>query len=114
MQTLKQGEFHSLYKFDLARYGQADCEVGHFYTHKHPTAKFVNNLVVSKILDDEIRSLLNREYWVITASGEQKQGIGDAHQLKTILENELGIQITSAESRYLFDNSPNVTAPADN
>lgn len=114
MQTLKQGEFHALYKFDLVRYGQADCELGHFYTHKHPTAKFVNNLVVSKILDDEIRSLLNREYWVITASGDQKQGIGDAHQLKAILENELGVQVTSAESRYLFDNSPGVTAPADN
>jgi len=113
MQTLKDGEFYSLYKFELVRYGQADCELGHFYTHKHPKAKFVNNLVVSRIMPHEIRSLYNREYWVITGSDDQKREISDADQLKTILASEFDIQITSAESRYLFNHSPGVIAPAD-
>ncbi|GKT33455.1 Arylamine N-acetyltransferase like protein, partial [Aduncisulcus paluster] len=36
MQVLKKGEFFSLYRFELARYGQSDCELGHFYSHRHP------------------------------------------------------------------------------
>ena len=52
-----------------SRYGPYDCEIGHFYSHRHPEATFVNNLVVSRILTDEIRSLRNREYWVIRPDG---------------------------------------------
>jgi N-hydroxyarylamine O-acetyltransferase len=110
MQTLKDGEFYSLYRFELASYGQMDCELGHFYSHKHPKASFVNDLVASRIMDHEVRSLRNLEYWVITTSGEQKKSISDAHQLKTILCDEFDIQITNSESRYLFGNSP-IPAP---
>lgn len=106
MQTLKDGEFYSLYRFELVRYGQMDCEMGHFYAHKHPKASFVNDLVASRIMDHEVRSLRNQEYWVITTSGEQKKSVRDAQQLKTILRDEFDIQITSSESRYLFGNLP--------
>jgi N-hydroxyarylamine O-acetyltransferase len=106
LQTQKNGEPFSLYRFDLAHYGQADCEVGHFYSHKHPNANFVNHLVASRIMDHEIRSLRDRNYWVITKSGDRRQQIGSADRLKTILEDEFGIQITEPESRYLFASSP--------
>lgn len=106
LQTLNDGEPFSLYRFDLARYGQADCEVGHFFSHKHPGANFVNHLVASRIMDHEIRSLRNRQYWVITRSGERRQQIGSADQLKGILEDAFGIHITEPESRYLFESSP--------
>lgn len=106
MQTLKDGAFFSLYRFELARYGQADCEVGHFYSHKHPEATFVKNLVVSRIMDGEIRSLRNREYRVLTKDGDDKRDIVDAEQLRTILSGEFGIQITEPESRRLFESSP--------
>ena len=105
MQTLKDGGFYSLYKFELVRYGQADCEVGHFYSHKHPTASFVNNLVVSRIMDDEIRSLRNREFSVITESGEHLQAIENAAQLKAILNTQFDLKVTSAESEKLFERS---------
>jgi len=102
MQTLKDGGFYSLYKFELARYGQADCEVGHFYSHKHPKATFVNHLVVSKILDKEVRSLRNHEFWVTTESGEQRQTIEDSQQLKMILDTQFGIRVNDTEGRNLF------------
>ncbi len=110
MQTLKDGAFYSLYRFELARYGQMDCELGHFYSHKHPKASFVNDLVASRIMDHEVRSLRNREYWDITTSGEQKKSVNDAQQLMTILRDEFDIRITSSESRYLFGNS-SIPAP---
>lgn len=106
LQTLKDGTFFSLYRFELVRYGQADCEVGHFYSHKHPGATFVNNLVVSRILEHEVRSLRNREYRVLSKDGGQKVVIRGAEQLRDILNDDLGIRVTEPESRYLFENLP--------
>lgn len=105
MQTLKDGGFYSLYKFELSRYGQADCEVGHFYSHKHPKATFVNHLVVSKIMDHEVRSLRNHEFWVITESGEQRITIDDGSQLQMILNTQFGVKVSSTESHGLFEQT---------
>jgi len=105
MQTFKDGEFYSLYKFELARYGQADCEVGHFYSHKHPQASFVNHLVVSRILENEIRSLRDREFSIISKSGEQKKLIDNAVELKTILDTQFNIELSRDESLRLFAKS---------
>jgi N-hydroxyarylamine O-acetyltransferase len=105
MQTFKDGEFYSLYKFELARYGQADCEVGHFYSHQHPQASFVNHLVVSRILEHEIRSLRDREFSLISKSGEQKKLIDHAVQLKTILDTQFNIELSRDESLRLFAKS---------
>jgi len=105
MQTLKDGEFYSLYKFELVRYGPADCEVGHFYSHKYPGATFVNHLVVSRIMDNEVRSLRNHEFWIITASGDQKHNISDGAQLKLVLDNRFGINVSEAEGQRLFERT---------
>lgn len=105
MQTLKDGDFYSLYRFELARYGSADCEVGHFYSHKYSGATFVNHLVVSKIMDNEVSSLRNHEYWIITGSGEQKYDISDGDQLKTILDTRFGIHVSEAEGQCLFEQT---------
>ena len=78
-------------------------ELGHFYSHRHPDAAFVNHLVVSRILADEIRSLRDLEYWVVTDSEKQTTQISDSEQLKQVLVAELGIQVSDAESRRLYE-----------
>lgn len=103
VQVLKDGAFFSLYRFELARYGPSDCELGHFYSHRHPDASFVNHLVVSRILDREIRSLRNREYRVISGPETQTIQIDGPQQLTKILVEELGIQVTAADGHRLFD-----------
>lgn len=103
VQVLKDGSFYSLYRFERARYGQSDCELGHFYSHRHPRATFVNHLVVSLLLANETRSLRNLEYAVIAQSGTNKQNVDDAGQLRHLLVNEFGCQVTDTESRRLFD-----------
>ena len=105
MQTLKDGAYYSLYKFELALYGPADCEVGHFYSHKHPSATFVNHLVVSRILDDEVRSLRDHELWMITEYGERRQIIADGTQLRGILNNQFGVRVSEAEGHCLFEKT---------
>lgn len=101
LQVFKEGDFFSLYRFELTRYGQADCEVGHFYSHRHPEASFVNHLVVSLILEHETRSLRDQEYRVTRDFGIEIQTIESSNQLWRILVEELGIQITEKESRRL-------------
>ncbi len=103
LQVLKNGGFFSLYRFELANYGQADCEIGHFYSHRHPNANFVNHLVVSLIKEHETRSLRDLEYWVITNSNEQRREIGDYLQLKSILLEEFGIRVKEEETQRLYD-----------
>lgn len=93
----------SLYRFDLGVYGQADCEVGHFYSHRHQNAVFVNNLVASRILDDEIRSLRNRLYRVLRGDGHVDIEIADADQLCAVLRHDFGLNVTADEARRLFD-----------
>jgi N-hydroxyarylamine O-acetyltransferase len=103
MQILKDGDFFSLYRFELARYGQADCELGHFFSHRHPEANFVNHLVVSLIGEKEIRSLVDLKYWIITQSSTRSQDVSDPEELGNILVNKLGIQVTRDESRQLYE-----------
>lgn len=105
MQVFRDGDFFSLYRFELSRYGQADCELGHFYSHRHPNALFVNHLVSSLILENEIRSLRDLEYWVITESGTQIREIDNSEQLRQILVGELGLQVSDDESRRLYDRN---------
>ncbi len=102
MQVLKDEEFFSLYRFELARYGPADCELGHFYSHRHPDAVFINHLVVSLNLANETRSLCDLEYRVITRSGIQRQEISGYENLRQILVEELGVNVTEAECCRLY------------
>jgi N-hydroxyarylamine O-acetyltransferase len=102
LQNLQHGEPFSLYRFDLGVYGQADCELGHFYSHRHPDATFVNHLVASRILPDEVRSLRNRGYRIIRADGDTDVEIRSAEQLTTLLRDDFGLRITDTEGQRLF------------
>jgi len=112
----RPGEFHmqqktddgpfSLYRFDLGPYGAGDCEIGHFYSHHHPEATFVNNLVASRILKGEVRSLRNNTYFVTRPGNDDRVKITNSTQLFSLLTNELGLHITEEEAQQLFVELP--------
>ena len=106
LQHLHDGEPFSLYRFDLGTYGEADCELGHFYSHRHPAAVFVNNLVASRILDAEIRSLRNRWYRILRADGHADREVTDADQLCAVLRDDFGLSISDDKGRRLFTDLP--------
>jgi N-hydroxyarylamine O-acetyltransferase len=95
-------EFVSLYRFDLGDYGDSDCEIGHFYSHRHPAANFVNHLVASRILEGEVRSLRNREYQVIRPGGVEVTAVRDGEHLRSLLRDELGVEVSDDEAQRLF------------
>ncbi len=102
LQVHKDQDFFSLYRFELSRYGPSDCEMGHFYSHRHPDAAFVKHLVVCTLLADKTRSLRDLNYRVISRSNEQSVAIQSAQQLHAVLTDELGIEVTDRESQKLF------------
>lgn len=106
MQRPHDGQPFSLYRFDLGEYGQADCELGHFYSHRHPDAVFVNNLVASRILDDEVRSLRNRTYRVVHPDGDVDVEVTTAEQLTKLLRDDFALAVTDDEGRRLFAELP--------
>ncbi len=102
LQCFKDADWYSLYRFELHRYGETDCELGHFYSHRHPAAVFVNNLVVTRLLPDRILSLRNRDYRVMTAQGEELQNVENAAFLRRLLSDEFALQVTPDEAGRLF------------
>lgn len=105
-----QGGWLPLYRFDDVRCGDSDVVLGHFYSHRHPDAGFVRNLVASLILTNEVRSLRNHDYWVIRADGTTSEQVESPARLHEILTQELRIMVTSSESDRLFSGSDRRTA----
>jgi N-hydroxyarylamine O-acetyltransferase len=101
MQTLAGDDWLALYRFELHEYGTSDVELGHFWSHRSPQASFPHVLVASRILDDEVRSLRDRDYRVLRPAGEEQRTVAD-DDLRRLLHDELDVHVTPAESTRLL------------
>jgi arylamine N-acetyltransferase len=101
MQTLAGDDWLALYRFELHEYGATDVELGHFWSHRSPKASFTNVLVASRILDDEVRSLRDRDYRVLRPDGEEQRTVAD-DDLQRLLRDELDVHVTPTESARLL------------
>ncbi|KZN46625.1 arylamine N-acetyltransferase family protein [Pseudoalteromonas luteoviolacea] len=103
--SLVQPEQISLYQVDLLDTYESDCDVGHFYSHQHPEASFVNNLVVSRISEHERFVLRNLTYLYLNElTGEQIEvSIESVTQLLELLSNIFYLEPTVCEVRWIFD-----------
>lgn len=99
----KEGPF-LLYRFDLAVYTEADCEMGHFYSHQHPRAVFVNNFVVSRKTPSAIYTLINHRFTQHTEHEVKEVLIDSADALRRCLTQELALIIEPEICDYLFDS----------
>lgn len=99
---LEKGKWFKATKFNLQKCYEADFEMGHFYSHKHPCAVFVNNLVLSLITSTEIRSLRNRDYLKIYENYQEKIEIDSIDTFKNILENEFNVNFKFEEIEFLY------------
>ncbi|MBY4678851.1 arylamine N-acetyltransferase family protein [Marinobacterium arenosum] len=102
-QILKDGAFFTLYRFDLGDYSEADCLTGHFFSHRYPTAGFVNNLVVCTKNADEIRSLRNDALHLIRHGETEVRPIDSAVMLCELLNQEFHLETDQAVADYLYD-----------
>lgn len=108
VQIFKEGAFFTLYRFDLADYSDADCQLSHFFSHKYPEAGFVNNLVVSLKNDERIVALKNHQ--LITRFTDNKGQRVEVTNLLTSSEdlyfsltNTFNLTMDQAIAKHLFE-----------
>ena len=101
LQCLKDGRWFTLYRFELHRYGESDCELGHFYSHRHPAATFVNHLVAARLMPDRILSLRGDALAIQTADGESEARVADAQSLHRLLTTEFALALSMDEAMAL-------------
>jgi len=101
-QIFKDGDFFTLYTFDLHHYTESDCLLGHFYSHKHPNAAFVNNLVICRKFFNDIKSLRNNEFHHVKDGITQTTKIISIKQLHQLLTEVYQLDLDIAISTFLF------------
>lgn len=102
MEKIKDLKPFIVTKFDLKRCYESDFEMGHFYSHKHPCAVFVNNLVLSLIVGDEIRSLRNNRYVKISTNNVIEIDISSFEKFSKVLEEDFNLNFSKEEKNYMF------------
>ena len=108
LQRIKNDKIFNVTKFDLNPCFEADFEMGHFYSHKHPTAVFVNNLVISLITQNEIRSLKNGDYFKIYENSQEQINIKSLKHFQDILKEDFNLHFTNQETEYIYKNYTNI------
>lgn len=104
LQIKKPGGYFNLYHFDLGHYTNADCEIGHFYSHKHPNATFACNLVAGRRLYGEYYSLVNKELRHYQNGKETTTTIQTATQLNSILKEHFLLQPQASDVEKIYQS----------
>lgn len=112
LQIEQEQALFTLYCFDLASYSDADCELGHFYSHKHASAVFVNNLMASLKTPQRTVFLQNERLKITTQGDMQMQRIDSAETLQRVLAEVFSIALEFVVAEHLFDRfiSPKLAA----
>ena len=103
LQMIHSQKWYTFYKFDLNPCYEVDFEVANFYSHKHPKAIFVNNLVVSRVTFECIYSLRNSGYQKIYKEKTENIVIENLEQFSTILAEELNCCFEPHEQRIVYE-----------
>lgn len=104
LESSKNEEIFTITNFELNNYNESDYEMGHFYSHKHPDAVFVNNLVISSINDNEIRSLRNKNYIKIYENFQEEISIDSFDIFKKIVAEDFNMNFEEEELKFIFNN----------
>ncbi|MFM2479819.1 arylamine N-acetyltransferase family protein [Celerinatantimonas sp. YJH-8] len=99
------GQPFILYRFDLAHYTEADCEMAHFYSHKHPNAVFTKNMVVSQKNKNEVKAIVNQEFTHRTANGEVTQLIPSGAVLFELLTDQFALSVDREVCDFIFERT---------
>ncbi|MBQ4844815.1 arylamine N-acetyltransferase [Pseudoalteromonas sp. MMG005] len=102
----------SLYEADLSIVYEGDCDVAHFYSHQHPNAGFVNNLVVSRIEQGERYLIRNNSYIYCNENTDEhsEQIIDNAGQLHTLFTEQFKLKINAKKTEQVFKKMRNMVA----
>ncbi|WP_340678768.1 arylamine N-acetyltransferase [Paraglaciecola sp.] len=93
-----------LYRFDLREVTEADCDIAHFYSHQHPQAAFVNNLVIARVTAKQRQLIRNLTYLIIdNATGQEVvTDIKSSKQLHRLCNEQFAVGLSESAASELF------------
>ncbi len=99
----KNRKWIPLYRFEDRSHPESDLLMGHFWSHRHPDAPFVNNLVASLVTPNRTLSLQNSVFWCIEQKGTSEKRIHTAEELLVLLRDEFELNLSTADCEILFN-----------
>jgi N-hydroxyarylamine O-acetyltransferase len=97
LQALQNGQWHSMYQFDLQPQTWVDHIARSWYTSTHPQSIFLNSLMCARSQGSERLSLGNRNFSRRYPDGRvEQQSIESAEQLIELLNHEFGLNLDPA------------------
>lgn len=113
LQTKFNGEWRSLYHFDLQEQFHEDFEVGNWYTSTHPEANFKNDLMFSLKGDKCRHTLHNNIFSTYFLDGsKEKRTFNHPEEIRTLLEKTFKIKLNNLPGlnlklKSLIENAQN-------
>ena len=102
LNLLKERAPFLLYSFDMQIYNEKDYELAHFYSHQHPDANFVKNLVVSRQEDGVVYALINSSFQVFGNVSSTTEEIITQKQLEKVLKQYFFHALNEQDLTQLF------------
>jgi len=96
LQAQLANEWNDVYRFTLEPQHPIDYEVANWFTSRHPTSRFVQNLIVAHAgYDRERVSLMNQELVIRRESETEKRAVDTPEELLRVLADQFGLHFPS-------------------
>ena len=92
--ALVQGDWTTLYRFDLQPQHAVDYEAPNHYTATHPKSHFTSSLICALALPGRRLTLRNREFGIHPMGGEtERRELPGAEAIRDVLEQQFSIHV---------------------
>lgn len=89
-----EGEWRTLYRFDMADHYEGDYAVSSYYLSTNPSSHFVTGLMAARALPGGRRALSGNRFAIHRTGGPtERREIASAGELADLLETEFGIAV---------------------
>jgi N-hydroxyarylamine O-acetyltransferase len=110
LQARLDGDWATLYAFDLQEQHLADYELANWYLAHHPQSMFVNHLLAARAAPDARHALLNTRYTRRGPDGSESCDLADVEELKQVLREQFLLRLPEhpaldARLARLFDDA---------
>lgn len=102
LETLREGEYFSLYQFNLMEYKNADFKMSNYYTNTHNDSKFTTSLVLSQIEQEGVKFISNLSYSKLVGDKREDIELSTSQSLIKIVKENFNVNYSDEELSHLF------------
>ena len=100
--TLIDGQWTTLYRFDLEEQFPPDYEVSNWFCASHPDSRFTTELMVARVPAGLRLGLMNRRFSIhYPDGGVERRELASAEEIAAVLEKDFAIRLPEPRSELL-------------